>query len=259
GGTTGGGTTGGGTTGGATAMLTGSYKYFGYFDLTDDTVEDRINFEANFLEMVQPQTAEVFVNSVPPAVDSCRLSITPTIPTDVGVIGFPEAQFTLVSAGENFTLTSDAGTYATVNYSDSRFDIAPYPAPDRLVLDITGDVFPAFSNVDIPEVARVTNFSPGRNDTITAGSTITWDPTAIADDTIYFSLFDIFATDKVVNLLCRMEDDGEFNLPASTQAELNASLGAGAELEFGSQSIRSISVIVQEDAFLVVSRIIDTL
>lgn len=242
-----------------TIDLTGSFKYFGYFDLTDDILLDRINYDANYLELTQAQDASIFVNSVPPAVDNCKLDITATIGTDVGVIGFPDAQFTLVSAGENFTLTSDAGTYATVGYSDSRFEIAPYPAPANLVLDIPGDVFPAFSDVTIPEVVRVANFSPGRNEVLRADTTVTWDPTGISGNTIYLSVFDIFASDKVVNLFCRMADDGEFNLPANVQAVLTSSLGAGAELDGAKQDLRSMSTIVQGDTLLVVSKLLDTL
>jgi hypothetical protein len=239
--------------------LTGTFKFFGYVDFTDDTVDDRINYEANYLELTEAQDASIFVNSVPPAVDSCKLNITATISTDVGVIGFPDAQFNFVSAGENFTLTSEAGTYATVNYTDSRFEIAPYPVPANLVLDIPGDVFPTFSDVTIPEVVRVTNFNPGRNDVLRAETTVTWDPTGVSGNTVYLSVFDIFASDKVVHLYCRMADDGEFNLPANVQTVLNSSLGAGAELEGAKQDLRSMTTIVQGDTLLVVSKILDTL
>ena len=239
--------------------LTGSFKYFGYFDLTDDPLLDRVNRDSNYLELTATQDASVFANSVPPSADSCRLRITSSIPTDVGVIGFPNAQFNFVSAGENFTLTSDAGTYATVAYSEDRFEIAPYPAPAQLVLDIPGDVFPAFSNVVIPEVARAANFKPARNEVLTADTTVTWDPTGIAGNTIYLSVFDFPAAGKVVDLFCSMTDDGEFELPADVQAVLNSSLGVGAELNGAKQNLRSIATIVQGDALLVVTRIIDTL
>lgn len=169
----------------------------------------------------------------------------------------PEAPFNRVSTEENFTLAS--GTYATIGYSDSRIEIAAYPAPTNLVLDIPGEVFPAFSDVAIPEVVRATNFSPARNEVLRADTAVSLDPAGILENTIYLSGFDIFATDKIVNLFCRMADDGEFNLPADVQAALNSSLGAGAELNGTKQDLLSLTTIVQGDASLVVSKILDTL
>jgi hypothetical protein len=240
--------------------LTGSFKFYGSFELTDDTLLDRINYRANYMELTEAQDASIFVHNVPPAVDNCRLRITATIGSDIGNISFsPQAQFNLVSAGENFTLTSDAGTYAKVGYSDSRLEIAAYPVPSNLVLDIPGEVFPAFSDVSVPEVVRAANFSPARNEVLRADTTVTWDSTGVPGNTIYLSVFDIFATDKIVNLFCRMADDGEFNLPADVQAALNLSLGAGAELNGTKQDLLSLTTIVQGDALFVVSKVLDTL
>lgn len=242
-----------------TIDLTGTFKYYGYVDITDDTVENRVNRGTNFLEMVVAQDAALFINSVPPAIDSCKLRITPTLPTDVGTIGFPDAQFTFVSAGDSFTLTSDAGTYATVSYADSRFDIAPYPVPENLTLDIPGQVFPAFSGITIPMAVSVQNFNPGRNQTLSAETTITWDTTGISDHSIYLEVFDLFASDKVVRLYCRMADDGSFTLPANIVSALNSSLGVGFELEEAKQDVVSVSVITQDDALLVVAKRLDFL
>lgn len=237
-----------------TVDLTGTFKYFGYIDIIDDTVEDRVNRGSNFLEMVDAQDASVFVNSVPPAIDTCKLRITPSIPTDVGAIGFPNAQFNFVSAGDTFTLTSDAGIYATVNYSDRRFKIAPYPVPDNLTLDIPGQVFPAFNGITVPTVVKVKNFKPRYKQPLTADTPITWDSTGISGHSIYLKVFDIFASDKVVDLYCRMADDGSFALPADIVTALNSSLGAGFELDGAKQDVVSMNVIVQGDAFLVVSK-----
>lgn len=237
-----------------TIDLTGTFKYFGYIDIEDDRVEDRVNRDSNYLEMVDAQDASIFINSVPPAMDSCKLRISPSIPTDVGVIGFPRAQFNLVSAGGTFTLTSDAGIYATVNYTDSRFKIAPYPTPDNLTLDIPGQVFPAFNGITVPTVIRVKNFEPRYKQPLTADTPITWDSTGISGHSIYLKVFDFFASDKVVDLYCRMADDGSFALPAEIVTALNSSLGAGFELDGAKQDVVSMNVIVQGDAFLVVSK-----
>lgn len=234
--------------------LTGTFSFYGYLDIIDDTVDDRINRDANYLEMVVSQDASVFVNSVPPAIDSCKLQITSTIPTDVGVIGFPDAQFNLVSAGESFTLTSSSGTYATVSYADDRFDIAPYPIPESLTLDIPGETFPAFSGITVPTAVSVQSFSPSRNQPLGADTPITWDASGIPEHTIYLRVFDIVESDKIVNLYCAMADDGNFTLPTNIVTALNASLGAGFALDGTMQDVVSVNVVTQGDALLVVSK-----
>lgn len=239
--------------------LTGSFQFLGFVEIIQDDLLDRVNRDVNFLQMTELQTASVFSNSVPMPVDSCKLRITTAIPTDVGVIGFPDASFSLVSAGETLTLSSATGTYATINLDESRFDFAPYPVPDSLVLDIPGDVFPAFTEVAVPPVQTVQNFSPVRNEELTAETLISWTPTGIDDHTINIGLFDFPASDQVVDLRCHVQDDGEFTLPAEVIATLNDSLGVGFTLEGLEQNRRSDQLYINGDALLVVSKSLDSL
>ncbi len=238
----------------AVTNLTGSYQYLGFVEIIQDNLLDRINRDTNFLQMTTPQDAAVFRNSVPMALDTCKLRITETIPSDATTIGFPEATFNLVSAGESLTLTSDAGTYATINLSEDRFEVAPHPAPTPLTLDIAGDVFPAFTGVSVPDVIAVQNFSPRSNETLQADTTISWTPTGLPDHSINLALFDFPASDRVVDLRCHVADDGSFTLPADVIAALDTSLGSGFALDGMQQDRRSDALVIQGDALLVVSK-----
>jgi hypothetical protein len=239
--------------------LTGTYQYLGFVEIIQDNLEERVNRDANFLQLTEPQNANVFRNSVPMSVDTCKLSITPTIPTDVGVIGFPEANFTLISAGQTFTLTETAGTYATITLADSRFSVATFPVPTPLTLDIPGAEFPAFSDVAIPDVVTVQNFQPGRNDTLQADTVISWTPTGLTNHTINLTAFDFVDTDKVVDLRCHVADDGNFTLPANIVSALNSGLGDGFAINGLEQEKRTDTLIINGDALLVVSKSLDTL
>ena len=234
--------------------LTGSFDFIGFVEIIQDNLENRVNRDANFLQLNESQDASVFRNSVPMVVDSCKLSVTPTFPTNAGVIGFPEAGFSLVSAGESVTLSSDAGTYATVILSESRFDIAPHPVPVPLTLDIPGAQFPAFVDIPVPIVAAVQNLQPGNNETLQADSVISWTPTGLTNHAINLVAFDIVATDKVVDLRCLVVDDGEFRLPVEIVDGLISSLGAGFALSGLQQETRTDSLVVSGNALLVVSK-----
>jgi hypothetical protein len=146
-----------------------------------------------------------------------------------------------------------------VSYADSRFEIAPYPVPENLTQKIPGQVFPAISGISIPMAVSVQNFNLGRNKTLSAETTITWDTAGISDHSIYLEVFDLFASDKEVHLYVLMADDGSFTLPANIVSALNSSLGAGFELEGAKQDVVSVNVITQDEAVLVVAERIDFL
>ena len=130
-----------------------------------------------------------------------------------------------VGAGETITLTSPAGTYATLVPQGEGDDPVYRPqdtdgalpgfAPSGLVADIPGDVFPAFANVAIPDVTPgAATFQPAENSPIDAATEYTW---TAADDgaTVEIGLeTDAFSID------CHARDDGSFTLPAAIVAEL---------------------------------------
>ena len=236
--------------------LGGPFQNFAYFDLISDDVEDRVNYDANFLQMVESQPASVFANSVPPAVDKCNLRVTEAIPTDVSVIGFPNAQFNLVSAGETFTLTGDGGVYAAIARSEGRFEVGTYPIPEPLTLDIPGDEFPAATGLIVPNTPLVTNLVPNTNDDVTADTVITWTPSGVAGHSVFVHLFDFPQADRVVDFRCRMADDGSFALSDNPDiiATLNATLGSGFALTGLTLERQAFTVSSEGDTLIVVSK-----
>lgn len=234
------------------SSFSGSYQYFGYVDITNDSFQDRVNHDSNFFRMVSAATTQTF-KTVPPPADQCRLRITDSIPTDSAAIGFPSEPFELVSAGETLSLSSSGSTYADVSFSTSRFEIGPYPAPDELTLDLAGMEFPAFANVSIPPTASASNFQSSTGNSITPASVITWTPAGAADNSIYMEVVD-FQNGLVVDLECRMIDDGSFELPDDVKTALSNALG-DYTLDRPMQVVKAMNVVTQGDALLVVSRL----
>lgn len=234
----------------------GPFTHFAYFDLISDDLEDHVNYGANFLQMVESQPASVFALSVPPAIDKCNLRITEAIPTDASAIGFPEAQFNLVSAGETYTLNGTAGEYASIVRADSRFEVAPYPIPEPLTLDIPGDVFPALTGISVPNTPLVTNFAPNTNAEVAAETPITWTPSGVPGHSVFMHIFAFPASERVVDLRCRMADDGSFSLGDSPEVveALNDSLGAGFTLTGLTLEHRAFTVVSQGDTLIVVGK-----
>lgn len=239
--------------------LTGTFRYLGYIDLIDDSVEDKVNRDANFFEFVDLLDGSEFGSSVPMVEDSCSARVLNAIPTNPGTINFPEVPFNLVGAGETFTLTSSAGTYAVVTFSDSRFDIAPYPSPDDLTLDLAAGTFPGFSSILVPAIPEITNFQP---QDITAETVFTWTPVGASSGSIYMTLIEFASTGNIadpldsryVEIHCRMKNDGEFPLPQEVTSILSQGLGNDFILTNAERVLKANNVVIQGDAVLVVSR-----
>ena len=236
--------------------LGGPFEYFGYFDLISDDLEDRVNYDANFLKLVDSQPASVFARSVPPAIDKCNLRVTERIPTDASVIGFPEAQFNLVGAGDTFTLAGDGGIYATIVRAESRFEVGTYPIPEPLTLDIPGDEFPMLTGITVPNTPQVTNFSPTSRQELGANTPITWTPSGVADHSVYMHVFDVPQSNRVVDLRCRMADDGSFALSENPEIveTLNATLGDGFVLTGLTLERRAFTVSAEGNTLFVVGK-----
>ncbi|MBL4634281.1 MAG: hypothetical protein JKY56_10425 [Kofleriaceae bacterium] len=236
--------------------LGGPFEYYAYFDLISDDLEDQVNYDANFLQMVDSQPASVFALSVPPAIDKCNLRITETIPTDASVIGFPKAQFNLVSAGDTFTLNGESGVYTSIVRSESRFEIGPYPIPEPLTLDIPGDEFPMIKGIPVPNVPQITNFMPIARADVGANTPITWTPSGVAGNSVYVHIFDFPRSDRVVDLRCRMADDGSFALSDNPDIvdALNAALGDGFTLTGLTLKRRAFTVRAEGSTLIVVGK-----
>ncbi|MEE9491902.1 MAG: hypothetical protein V3W04_00790 [Gammaproteobacteria bacterium] len=246
------------------ADLSGTFSYLGYIDLTDDSVENRVNIDSNFFGFIDLQAASTFASAVPIIEDSCSARVRDTIPTNPGTIGFPEVPFNLL-VNASMTLTSPAGTYANVLLDSSsgiQFNIAPYPLPDELILDLAGGTFPAFSSVTVPAIPEIENFLP---QTITAGIVFTWNPLDTNTGSIYMDFVSFAAPTvadpligKYVEIYCRMENDGEFALPQAVEDILNEGLGSGFSLSDVKRARRATNAIVQGDAVFILTRQIES-
>ena len=111
----------------------------------------------------------------------------------------------------------------------------------------------------MPNQITVEDFQPSRNQTLSADTTVTWTPSDVAGNSVYMSSFDFPASERVVDLRCRMNDDGNFTLPENVIVRLDETLGAGWSLEGIKQDQSAARVVIQGDALLVVSKSRDTL
>lgn len=163
---------------------------------------------------------------------------------DDGVIDFEEISAvyvptipgvgkTAVSAGESIVLTSPLGTYATLDEQQAAgflfYDLPNMvmlmdgPVPDGLTIDITGSgPIPAFSAVPVPSITALTDVNFGGQETISASTLFTWEPStnSVAKIRIFSSTAGGFFLEDSLTVTCIVPDTGSFTFPASIQAQL---------------------------------------
>jgi len=184
---------------------------------------DSTFIEANFLQSDQ-DFASILAQQVPD--DSCEVAR-----------GNPELanfNFMAISAGDAIIVSSPEGTFSTLTqepviggivYSTTA-DVTT-PLPTGLTLDIPGDTFPAFANVAIPNVNRIENFNV---DILAETAEFTW--TASADPNSFLQIdiaVDISPTETVF-ILCTVDDDGSFQVPAESIPEIESFTAATLEI-----------------------------
>ena len=124
-----------------------------------------------------------------------------------------------ISAGETITVSSAAGTYATIvamtipdlSIVYGTQDELATPLPQNLIIDIPGDEFPAFANVSVPNAPPL-DISPGSDDTITADTEFQWTPSSVAFSTVAIEAT-YTSANASVDILCVARDDGSFSYP----------------------------------------------
>lgn len=247
--TDGGTTTDGGATGGTTDDtlsivttlddLSGDVTSFGFIDIEQATAgipesgDVFAGFVQTTLDIPTAEAAESFVQQA----DTCEVTTTTVdeveTPDDALDVDVP---FDFVSAGDNLVVSNAGGTVFVIQrqtlfgfdfYALPEDTVLPDPLPMGLSIDIPGDVFPAFSNIAIPDVDVLTNVMPAAGSPITASTTFTWDAGSNPD---VFVNIDVFAFDTntfdSISVNCIAVDDGEFSFPAGTQSELGAQFSA---------------------------------
>ena len=174
--------------------------------------------------------------------DACEVStIDPSTfdpdDTDPDVTDTDDLESIQVSAGEVLTVISPAGTFAELVrfQSDDEIDYEladgaplPGPVPTGTVVNIPGDVFPAFTGVAVPAVADLNNFSPSALP-VSISDEFTWSPPSGPVTTFVFLLISgdfSLADNSITSVSCTLMDDGSFTLPADIQAELGSDFEA---------------------------------
>ena len=175
-----------------------------------------------------------------PDVDTCEVvTFDPDTfdPNDTDPDDTETFESTSVSAGEVLTVISPAGTFAELIriQSDDEIDYEladgiplPGPVPTGTVLNIPGDVFPAFTDVAIPSAPNLANFSPSSLP-ISVTDEFTWvTPTGTLPTSVFLAITGDFtlANNSFSSVSCSLVDDGSFTLPADIQAELGSDFEA---------------------------------
>jgi len=113
--------------------------------------------------------------------DTCRVTPVEAINFEAPKLDIFGLQPDLTSAGETVMLSSNAGTFATLNSSDGptgplyNTDVALNVAtPSGLTADITGAEFPSFMNVRIEDVPALQVTSPAAGQNVDAFSFFQW-------------------------------------------------------------------------------------
>lgn len=184
---------------------------------------------AGFNSTNQAVSAQQVQNGIVSSVDSCVVSDSTAV-TDSSQPGGIE--YNPVSAGDVITLTSPAGSYAELVKSEANgfifYGVAgdgslPGPVPSGTVLDIPGDVFPAFPNVAVPDIAELTNVASSTGNTLTANSTVTWDAATSAGSFMNLSAaYTPPGSETSISVFCTVADDGSFSFPADTAAQMGS-------------------------------------
>ncbi len=163
----------------------------------------------------------------------------------------------LVSAGETLTFTSPAGTYVTLERQTLNNPTVgtlvaytlPIPGdvlaglpPAGLTLDIPGDVFPAFSNVAVPDLPTpLTDFSPSIGRPVGASTAFSWTSSGVAGAGV---LLELVSNAESIN--CLLVDDGNFTLPASVTDQLTGTFAGTVDVV----DREATALVSSEDAVL---------
>lgn len=184
---------------------------------------NQVRIFGSFYESNQAFDSALAVNSVFPAADTCLVDDGGDDVSGPNIEGV-DADFTSLTAGDVITITSPAGTYASLT-QQTAFGNAVYlsetdlqsPPPSGLVADIPGGQFPAFANVAIPDVVAIGGVSPALNTAVDGSTTFTWTAGTNANARILIN---------VDNVDCVLLDDGSFTLPANIVAQTDSNFGS---------------------------------
>ena len=212
--------------------ISGNVQFLGFVSIDEDVSANEVNATGSFIRYTSAIAGNLFEPVYTPQLDSCTVQ---TIDASNSNTDFPDINANvvpeIVSAGEVIPLTSSAGSYIQLSresvfgflFYSPEPDTVPGPIPSQLTLDIPGDVFPAFANVNMPVVQPLITSSPTQGQPITPTTSFTWTAGSNSDAYIAISATTIDATGASTVVECEATDDGEFSFPAQTQTEMGAS------------------------------------
>jgi len=192
--------------------------------------------DASFLElseMLVPSTVDAIVDSVLPAPGNCSISSE----NPISLI----ATNTL-DVGDNIILSSDAGTYGTIErktterrgiyYSDTLFLDGPFPT--TLTLDVTNEDFQSYNGLALMTTSGLTSMiSPAVQTGIFVDTEYQWNRSASAND-LYYIIIWVTSGDVITNeVLCALPESGSFRLPEETLTILRARNEIGSNNNIG--------------------------
>ncbi|MEM7258502.1 MAG: hypothetical protein AAF404_14075 [Pseudomonadota bacterium] len=197
---------------------------YGVIRVDHDTATDQTQLDAVFCALSRATSAGDIDAQFQSQGDSCTVSNDSADNSNaIAALSCSDAlPAQSVSAGSNLLMSSAAGSYADLTRQTTDEVITyttgstlPRP-PDGLTIDIPGDAFPQFSAVQIPDLEDLQISSPESGEALRSDTPIRWN--AASDRTNFRVL--LTASDADVTVTCSLTDDGRFNFPSATQAEL---------------------------------------
>jgi len=216
--------------------------------------QEIVSITASFMQLDAATTLPASSNTNLQPTDTCNVSsTTPEIPVTEGTAPVS------ISAGEVLTVSSPAGTYAELKKQEfgdlivyGLDEVAPLlsaPPPNDLTISIPGDAYPAFTNVAIPNIEPLQVNSPAASDPITASTTFSWTASSNPESRVQIVATEQSAdTTQLTSVFCTVIDDGSFEFPAETKAEMGDAFSGT-----GSMSRGALNIQQTEDAVLFVS------
>ena len=216
-----------------TVQLPSIPERVGLITTSDDAIFGGVSAIGYFLNWPVENGTDVSLLLPPNAVtsgDTCAVTAI-EFENDLTLSDFLQDNFELISAGESITLTSEVGTYGSLELLElsdenifylSLSDL-PFPSPESLIVSIPGDEFLAnTAQATLPEA--IEGLSIAIDTTIQESETLSWVASSNNDTLISLSFIDANPI-PLFTAECILVDDGEFVLPASLHADAAAITG----------------------------------
>lgn len=248
----------------AATPIAGDIARYGVIALGDEGGE-ATDLIARFTDLSSPVSIDAFGT----ALDADRVGCT--IEDSDGVVRFSDlnivyvptpSSVTLVNigAGDTVMLSSAAGSWVELQprNADGAYELPPTAVlpsgaiPDGLMADVTGDAFPAFTGIVLPDVETLTEVRHDGGAGIGIDTRFNWTAGTSGNARIRIKTATAggFFLDRSTNVDCLVPDTGEFTFPRDVKAALGSDFDGAAPMF----SRLSVATEQQGDALLVLVR-----